>query len=68
MTTVEPARSTEAAKDSAAAAPLVVTADDLTSALSAMLSGRGVPSNEASVVAGLLVEADLRGATRTART
>jgi LDH2 family malate/lactate/ureidoglycolate dehydrogenase len=42
-------------------AAVLVSADDLAQALAGILRGHGVPGEQADVVAGLLVEADLRG-------
>src|ERR1700744_4128131 len=42
-------------------ASVLVSADDLTAALAGILRGHGVPDDQADVIAGLLVEADLRG-------
>ena len=39
----------------------LISADDLRAGLAGILRGHGVPADQADVVAGLLVEADLRG-------
>jgi LDH2 family malate/lactate/ureidoglycolate dehydrogenase len=40
---------------------VLVSADDLRAGLAGILRGHGVPADQAEIVAGLLVEADLRG-------